>query len=386
MDNNIKNKALTVSEFCQQIKDFLPAKKFMVTGEVNQLKNSHGHHYFTFKDNDNIINATIWKSKMESLKLTIKDGDKITVEGKLDFYSTGGKLNFIIDKIVTNDGIGDLLKKYQKIKDDFEKKGYFDPTTKLKLPNCIKNILLLTSESGAAYHDFIYGLENAKSNVNVELIDVIVQGNDCPKNICEQLENIKSENLNYDLVIITRGGGSFQDLFGFSQPELIEAIHNFNLPTLSAIGHQIDNPLSDLVCDYSAPTPSLAAQFIVDYNKNYLKSYQKISKELTNVMNVKLINELEKVNNLLEKLNKKWLSFERNNKQTLINELNNMLRKLDTFESRLDMYETTNILLNGNGKIMQNKEDLLKYKGKTLEIIWNGVVAKVKIESIKTIE
>ena len=377
-----KNKILTVSEFCYQIKDFLPTKKFMVIGEINQLKNSHGHHYFIFKDNDNIINATIWKSKMESLKVIIKDGDKITVEGKLDFYSVGGKLNFIIDNIISNDGIGELLKKYQKIKNDFENKGYFDPITKLKLPNCIKNILLLTSESGAAYHDFLYGLENAKSNVTVELIDVIVQGVDCPQNICKQLENIKSKNLNYDLVILTRGGGSFQDLFGFSQPELIETLYNFNLPTLSAIGHQVDNPLSDLVCDYSAPTPSLAAQFIVDYNKNYLRSYQNILQEITHIMNIKLINKLEKTNNLFEKLNKKWLSFERNNKQKLINELNIMLRKLDNFESRLEMYETTNILLNGNGKIMYNKEDLLEYKGQNLEIIWNGIIVKVKIESI----
>lgn len=377
-----KNKILTVSEFCYQIKDFLPTKKFMVIGEINQLKNSHGHHYFIFKDNDNIINATIWKSKMESLKVIIKDGDKITVEGKLDFYSVGGKLNFIIDNIISNEGIGELLKKYQKIKNDFEKKGYFDSSLKLKLPNCIKNILLLTSESGAAYHDFLYGLENAKSNVTVELIDVIVQGVDCPQNICKQLENIKLKNLNYDLVILTRGGGSFQDLFGFSQPELIETLYNFNLPTLSAIGHQVDNPLSDLVCDYSAPTPSLAAQFIVDYNKNYLRSYQNILQEITHIMNIKLINKLEKTNNLFEKLNKKWLSFERNNKQKLINELNIMLRKLDNFESRLDMYETTNILLNANGKIMYNKEDLLEYKGKNLEIIWNGIIVKVKIESI----
>ena len=377
-----KNKILTVSEFCYQIKDFLPTKKFMVIGEINQLKNSHGHHYFIFKDNDNIINATIWKSKMESLKVIIKDGDKITVEGKLDFYSVGGKINFIIDNIISNDGIGELLKKYQKIKNDFEKKGYFDSSLKLKLPNCIKNILLLTSESGAAYHDFLYGLENAKSNVSVELIDVIVQGVDCPQNICKQLENIKSKNLNYDLVILTRGGGSFQDLFGFSQPELIETLYNFNLPTLSAIGHQVDNPLSDLVCDYSAPTPSLAAQFIVDYNKNYLRSYQNILQEITHIMNIKLINKLEKTNNLFEKLNKKWLSFERNNKQKLINELNIMLRKLDNFESRLEMYETTNILLNANGKIMYNKEDLLEYKGQNLEIIWNGIIVKVKIESI----
>ena len=87
----------------------------------------------------------------------------------------------------------------------------------------------------------------------------------------------------------------------------------------------------------------------------------------------------------MEKINKKWLSFERNNKQTLINELNSMLRKLDYFESKMDMYETTNILLNGNGKIMQSRDDMLKYKGTTLEIIWNRVIVRVQIDSIKMI-
>lgn len=375
-----EKKPLSVTDFCQIIKDFIPNKKFTVSGEVNQLKNSHGHLFFTFKDSETCINTTMWKSKVDSLKIQINEGDKITIEGKLDFYTLGGKLNFIVDKIITNNGIGDLLKKYQKIKDDFQKKGYFDSENKLKLKPCIKNILLLTSESGAAYQDFLYGLENAHSKVTVTLIDVIVQGNDCPKNICDQLQKIK---IDYDLVILTRGGGSFQDLFGFSQPELIESIHNFTLPTLSAIGHQIDNPLSDLVCDYSAPTPSLAAQFIVDYNKAYLKRYQKISKELINNVNVYLISELEKTNNLLEKINKKWISFERNNKQILINELNNMIRKLDSLENKMNIYETSNIILNGNGKIMHNNEELLNYKGKNLEIIWNGVIVKVKIETIK---
>lgn len=382
----IKNKSLTVSEFCQSIKDILPNKKFTVSGEVNQLKNSHGHLFFTFKDNETCISATIWKTKAEQLKLSLKEGDKITVEGRLDFYSNAGKLNFIIDKIVTNDGIGDLLKKYQKIKDDFEKKGYFDSANKLKLKPYIKNILVLTSESGAAYHDFIYGLENGHSRVNIDLIDVIVQGNECPKNICEQLESIKESNLDYDLVVITRGGGSFQDLFGFSQPELIESIHHFNLPTLSAIGHQVDNPLSDLACDYSAPTPSLAAQFIVDYNKAYLKDFQKVSSELINTLNIELMKTLEKINLLNDKLNKKSFDFERNNKQLLINELNKMIRKLDQLESRLDMYHTSNIMLNGNGKIFTDSTELSSYRGKSLEIIWNGLVVKVKIDSIKNID
>ncbi len=380
-----KTKSLTVTEFCQYVKDILPSKKFQVTGEINQLKNSHGHLFFTFKDNESCLNATIWKSKAESIKNSLKEGDKVTVEGRLDYYLSGGKLNFIIDKIVTNDGIGDLIKKYQQIKEEFEKKGYFKQDNKLKLKPVIKNILLLTSETGAAYHDFIYGIENGGIKINIDLIDVIVQGNDCPKNICEELKKIKESNEEYDLVVITRGGGSFQDLFGFSQPELIESLHNFNLPTLSAIGHQIDNPLSDLVCDYSAPTPSLAAQFIVDYNKSYFNKFQKTFQELSTQLNLQLMNDLERVNLLLDKINKKCLSFEMENKQKLINELNLMLRKLDMLESKLDIYETSNIILNGNGKLLKSDDELSSYKGKTLEIVWNNVVVKVKVESINVI-
>ena len=121
-----KLEPMTITQFCNLVKDVIPNKKYLVSGEVNQLKNSHGHLFFTFKDNENCISTTVWKSKVEMLKINIKEGDKITVEGKLDFYGASGKLNFILDKVITNEGLGDLLKKYEKIKDDFLKKGYFD--------------------------------------------------------------------------------------------------------------------------------------------------------------------------------------------------------------------------------------------------------------------
>jgi exodeoxyribonuclease VII large subunit len=378
-----KNKILTVTEFCNHIKDILPTKKFQVIGEINQLKNSHGHLFFTFKDSDTCLNATIWKSKAD--KININEGDKITVEGKLDYYSPSGKLNFIVDKVVLNDGIGDLIKKYQLIKDMFEKKGYFNIDGKKKLSPIIKNILLLTSETGAAYHDFLYGIENGGININIDLVDVIVQGNDCAKNIANELEKIKNSNKEYDLVVLTRGGGSFQDLFGFSQPELIEALYKFNLPTLSAIGHQIDNPLSDLVCDYNTPTPSLAAQFIVDHNKKYFNKFTKILQELTLEINSQLITKLEKINVLENRINKKFMFFENENKQKLTNELNSILRKLDNLESKLDIYSTSNMLLNVDGIIIKNSDELLNIKGKNLEIVWNNIVIGVKIESINKI-
>jgi exodeoxyribonuclease VII large subunit len=375
--------ALTITQFCNFVKNVLPNKKFNVIGEVNQLKNSHGHLFFTFKDNENCLSATIWKTRAEQLKVNLKEGDKITVEGKIDFYSPTGKINFIIDKIVSNEGLGDLQKKYDQIKDDFQKKGYFDDSIKRKIIGPIKNILVITSESGAAYQDFIYALENSGSNVNINLLDVVVQGIDCPKNICIEMEKIKNKKRIYDLVILTRGGGSFQDLFGFSQPELIETIHNFHLPVISAIGHQVDNPLSDLVSDYSAPTPSLAAQFIVDFNRNYLNEKLKIPKELNNRLNNLLINEIQKLNNFYEILNRKWFDFENKLKEELSNSIHDNLRKLDLLELKLDNYQNKDIILNGNGKIISNENELLNYKNKTMEIIWNNVIVKVKIESIK---
>jgi exodeoxyribonuclease VII large subunit len=378
--------ALTITQFCNLVKNILPTKKFLVTGEVNQLKNSHGHYFFTFKDNDNCLNATIWKSKAEQLKLNLKEGDKITVEGKIDFYSTSGKLNFIIEKLVNNEGIGELQKKYDLIKNEFEKKGYFDKSKKKKIESPIKNILVLTSESGAAYQDFIFGLENGGSKVNINLIDVIVQGIDCPKNICNELEKLKKNNKQYDLVILTRGGGSFQDLFGFSQSELIESIYNFHLPILSAIGHQVDNPLSDLVCDFSTPTPSLAAQFIVDFNRDYLKEKLKIPIELNNKLNNLLISQIQKLNILYEKISRKWIDFENIKKEELIKEIHSLLRKLDYLESKIDNYNNNDIVFNGNGKIINSSDDLLKYSDKTMEIIWNNVILKVKIDSISKIQ
>ena len=376
---NKNNDPLTVSELCQLIQNIIPKKKFIISGEINQLKNSHGHIFFTFKDNENSINVTIWKYRNEIIKPKIKEGDKITIEGKLDFYSVGGKLNFIVDQILTNDGIGEMLVKYELIKSNFQKKGYFDNSNKNKVGKIIKNIVLLTSETGAAYHDFLYGLENANAKINVELIDVIVQGNDCPKNICEELDRIKKEKLKYDLVILTRGGGSFQDLFGFSNPLLIETLYNFKLPTLSAIGHQIDNPLSDLVCDYVAPTPSLGAQFIVDHNKTYINNLKNILKDMSNQMVKKIIHEQDKLNKMLEELNKKILIFETLNKKKLLNEINEEKYKLEQLEIKLYSYQTSNIILNGNGNIFKSSDDLKNYKGKTLEIVWDNVVVKVNV-------
>ena len=128
----------------------------------------------------------------------------------------------------------------------------------------------------------IYCAANDGIKVNQELVNVIVQGNDCPSNIIKYLEDnfIKNSNDTFDLIVLTRGGGSFEDLFGFCKPELIECIYKLKIPLLSAVGHQIDTTLVDYIADIVAPTPSLAAQYIVDHNKKYVKELNHIKLSL----------------------------------------------------------------------------------------------------------
>jgi exodeoxyribonuclease VII large subunit len=369
----------TVSELANYLKSMISNNKIKVTGEVSQPVIRGGHLYFSLKDESSNIKSIVWKSKNID-KETISEGHKITIECKTDFYGGNGSVNLIVDKIIIQEGSGELFVKYEKIKQDFLSKGYFDKSRKKQLPKIIKDILILTSENGAALQDFIYNLDNNKSLINYDIQDVKVQGTDCPKNICDYLTQLKMSNANYDLIVITRGGGSFEELFGFSQPELIEAVYNFHLPVLSAIGHQVDNPLLDLIADVSAPTPSLAAQFIVDYNKKFITKLFDIRNEIK----LDLLNELTESRNILSKLDQTiYLNFSKlkNSYQNLIkSDINDLLVKLSILESRLQIDNNKNITLYSkfNKKISSN-EELEDYIGQIIKLRWVDKEYKIKI-------
>tara|TARA_A100001015_G_C14997414_1_gene716796 strand:- start:416 stop:1567 length:1152 start_codon:yes stop_codon:yes gene_type:complete len=322
--------AINIKKLSNIIKQNLPVENIKLSAEVRQPKISNGHMYLNLKDDYGCISSIIWKSNINDNIKNFKDGDKIVVLGNLNYYVVRGSISFIISKLINKEGLGELHKKYEKIKKMFEDKGYFYKENKLLIPKIIKNILILTSKNGAALHDFYYGLENGNSKVNHTLIDVIVQGNDCPSNLINILssKDIKNNVNNYDLIVITRGGGSFEDLFGFCQPELIECIHNLKTPVLSAIGHQVDTTLIDFVADAVAPTPSLAAQFIVDNNKKYIDEllYKK------HLINQKLIS------NILRKIQKiKQFKIIVNNQREIFNNYKiKMYNKLnDNYHKRL---------------------------------------------------
>lgn len=368
--------ALEVKQLGEAIKECLPDKTYRVIGEVSQPKIFRGNVYLNLKDNYCNIKSIIWKNKYEEFNSEINDGDKIIVKGKLDFYSTNGTVSFIIEKLVKHDGEGELFKLFQKYKKKFEEMGYFLPEKKIPLPKKIQNILLVTSQQGAAIQDFIYALDNNLSKLEYDIVDVPVQGNACPTVIIQKLKLI---NKKYDAVVITRGGGSFEDLFGFSQPELIEAVHIFEQPVISAIGHQVDISLLDLIADINCPTPSLAAQFIIDVNKKYIKELEYIREDIKeNLLNT-FNQQFREISKCHDRLTRIVLSFERMQQfyqNDLLQYLNNYSLRLKELDLKLTLMMNQNsklILIKKDNKVVSFEEFEKIYELKeSFTISWNN--------------
>lgn len=416
---------LKISKLSQIIKDSIPNKKFKIEGEISQMKKSQGSLFLNLKDETSSINAIIWKSTLINIDNELNMGDSITVKGKIDYYYGNGTISFIITKIIKCNGIGHLHKLYKKYKKQFEKQGYFLKIKKLKIPKLIKNILLLTSETGAAVQDFFYTLKNNNSLLNYDLINISVQGINCPKDLIYKLSKNRKR---YDLIVITRGGGSFEDLFGFSKCELIEYIYNYDQAVLSAIGHRVDETLLDLVADISAPTPSLAAQFIIDKNKNYINSaknknnnnreqlYYLVKKKKKKIL--KLNNKLNdyqiKINNDLNSLKKKLWQEIYNKQNRLKNKYLSLFIKLkkealfldkfkikllDKFKSELKDYlkslenlkdkinNKSEITLYCNDKKIDSTSKLNKkiLKNKKIIMTWNNFQYDITLSNSKVI-
>jgi exodeoxyribonuclease VII large subunit len=377
------NEILSISELCNVIKKMLPNKKFQISGNVSQPKISQGHLYLTLKDSNSLIKCIIWKSLVEKIN-NITDGDKITVRGKLDYYSYGGQINFVIDEIIENEGLGELQIKYNLIKTEFESKGYFDNKNKLLVNNIINKILIITSENGAAIHDFLFNLNNNKSKIMYDIVDVPVQGTECPKLICSKLKEIyNDENLHYDLIVITRGGGSFQDLFGFSEAQLIKTVYKYKkFPILSAIGHQVDNPLLDLIADISSPTPSLASQWIIDHNNNYINTLinekNKIKDEIIKsiLANQKNINESK---NKVKILFNELVNIISNYKNQLVLEIMRSKEKLNSISKTIDFNSKEINLFDMNNNKIKDPVELVN--DDLLYLQWNNKRFKIQIIS-----
>ncbi len=252
---------ITVTELTRSIKQVLEEgfPFFSVTGEISNFRPaSSGHWFFTLKDEGAQIGCVIFRSNAWKVTFTPQDGDKVTITGSLDLYPPRGTYQIKCETIVKT-GFGNLLALLEERKTRYQQKGYFD--RKRPLPKTPRRLGIITSATGAALQDVLSVLGRRAPSLEILIFPSPVQGAEAAQSIAFRIEqaNLLSD---CDVLLITRGGGSIEDLLPFSEEAVLEAIHASEIPTVSAIGHEIDWALSDFVADLRAPTPSAAAELI----------------------------------------------------------------------------------------------------------------------------
>lgn len=255
--------ALSVTELTSLIKKTLMGGFYdlNVEGEISNFRPAaSGHWYFTLKDEGAMVNAVMFRGKSSMLGFIPKDGDRVLVTGAIDVYEKRGTYQ-IICSTMSQAGEGNLRARLEQLKNHYAALGYFDPATKQEIPKDPKRIAVVTSETGAALRDILQVLGRRASGVDVVILPTLVQGDQAATSIAARIRQADKFLLG-DVIIVARGGGSLEDLMPFSDPLVIEAIHDCSTPVISAVGHEIDWMLSDYVADLRAPTPSAAAEMV----------------------------------------------------------------------------------------------------------------------------
>ncbi len=261
----------TVSTLTKMIKTALEESFFdiWVEGEIsNYHHHSSGHRYFSLKDDKAILRCAMWRPQGESLKFTPKDGQLVLVHGNISLYEKRGEYQLICQQLVPV-GIGPLELAYRQLFEKLSAEGLFAREHKQPIPEFASRIGIVTSPTGAAIRDIIQ--ISSRRNPAVELIiyPAIVQGKGAEESIAAGIEFFNDQN-NVDIIITGRGGGSLEDLWAFNTEKVVRAILASKIPVISAVGHEIDVTLSDLVADMRAPTPSAAAELAVWSKEEFL--------------------------------------------------------------------------------------------------------------------
>ncbi len=237
----------------------LPAR-MTVRGEVRDFRCHHsGHCYFLLKDTSGVLPCVMWSSRFRSVKFMPEDGMSVLATGYVDVYAQGGKYQFYIDRL-DPEGTGALQKAFEQMVAKLKAEGLFGEEHKQSLPSFPQCIAVLTSESGAAWHDIADSIHGRWPAVTLVLCPVPVQGEGAAARVAESIAwiNARRADLPVDLMIVGRGGGSMDDLWAFNEEVLARAIFASRIPVISAVGHEVDITVADLVADARASTPTQA--------------------------------------------------------------------------------------------------------------------------------
>ncbi len=283
--------AITVTQLNQYLKNVLEAdfnlRGICVMGEISNLTiHGSGHIYFRLKDEGGIISAVMFRSNASKLRFRPENGMKVIAKGSISIFEKTGVYQLYITDL-REDGVGDLHLAFEQLKKQLAAAGIFNEQHKLKIPPIPSRIGVITAPTGAAVQDIIQILGRRFPAAEVDVFPAIVQGDQAPASLIRGIEYFEKTK-SVDVIIIGRGGGSIEDLWGFNDPDLALAIYNCTIPTISAVGHETDFTICDFVADLRAPTPSGAAELAVpnaeDLRVNISQSKKRIAAALTRVV------------------------------------------------------------------------------------------------------
>ena len=321
-----------------------------VIGEISNLaKPSSGHIYFTLKDAEGAIRCAMFKSQNIKLNFSPKDGDQCVLKGQVSIYAPRGDYQLIV-KTIEPAGAGNLMQKFEVLKNKLEQEGLFNLDKKKEIPSSPKHIGIITSSTTAAFQDIISTVNRRAPNSQISLSEAIYQGDEAQISIINALNRIirfnkENSGNEIDVVILSRGGGSIEDLWCFNNEELAREIFSFPIPTISGVGHEIDFTICDFVSDMRVPTPTASAELVTEFNFKLRDKILKYKKELRKNIH----NYLENLNQVVN-LNKSKLK----DPLTMLREKSQHLDNLD-----LRIRQQKKLLISNNKNKLERLSDNL---------------------------
>ena len=382
----MKLKTLSVCEVNNYVKklvenDFI-LKNLNVKGEISNLKfHSSGHIYFSLKDENSKVNCIMFKNNAVNLDFRLEEGMKVEIKARLGVYHKEGTYQLYCENI-KKAGIGELFEEFHKLKKELSEEGIFDEKYKRALPKFPKRIGIITARTGAAVRDIINVIQRRNKSLDIILYPAKVQGENAADSIIEGIRYFNNEK-SVDVIILGRGGGSIEELWAFNNRDLAYEIFNSRIPTVSAVGHEVDFTISDFVSDMRAPTPSAAGELVSPSLKEMINDLVNKKEFLHRAIDRKFLNAKRDVDLLHKGLkgnNPKHIIEKRIKEVNSLEEKLNFLgkRKIDKAKDELialnSILQTLNPLntLGRGYSVIMDKED--KVINKVSELKKNDMV------------
>ena len=362
----------SVSQLTRRVKNLLEKQinQVWVSGEISNFRVSPaGHAYFTLKDEDSQLDAVMFRGKLMHLKFEPEGGLDVIIHGMVTVYERRGNYQIICDEMQPK-GLGALQLAFEKLKSKLQEEGIFDAEHKKPLPMLPKKIGIVTSPTGAAIRDILNVINRRFAGVHVLLYPARVQGDEAAEEIVDGISTL--DELGVDVMIIGRGGGSLEDLWSFNEEIVVRAVFQVSTPIISAVGHEIDYALTDFAADVRAPTPSAAAELVVQEQAALLNKISHLKQRLSGALEYRLERMRNRLNiartcyvfqrpeELVRQRRQQTDELHMRLENVMMEHVSDLRLRIDKAERSISLLSPTNQLHRAAGKLVSLKQRLVR--------------------------